>query len=207
MYKSPVSGKIYAFAQDKADGRVEQVELFDSGGMVSGQTVRTFAVGSRTEGCVADDGLADFYISQESTGVWKYGAEPGDSTTERVLVDSTGPGGHLTTPEGLTIVYQQGGTGYLIASSQGVDSFIVYRREGANELVGSFKVVDGPTADGCTHTDGIDAVAANLGPVYPLGLFVCQDDQNTLPGTEGHDTFKYVRLDKVVPLAGLPAGG
>jgi 3-phytase len=206
MYHSPVSGRFYAFGEDKGDGRVEQVELFDDGGLVNGITVRHLAVGGMTEGCVADDGLARFYISEESTGVWKYGAEPGDSVTDRYLVDATGKGGgNITTPEGLTIVYQPNGTGYLIASSQAVDTYNVYRREGNNEPVRHFHVIDGPTADGCTHTDGIDAVAANLGPSFPQGLFVCQDDQNTLPGTVGHDTFKYVRLEKIVALA--PASG
>jgi myo-inositol-hexaphosphate 3-phosphohydrolase len=202
MYRSPVSGKVYAFAQDKRDGRVEQVEVFDDGGLVSARTVRSLSVGSRTEGCVADDGLATFYVSEEGQGIWRYGAEPGDSATDRTLVDATGGrGATVTTPEGLTIVYQPNGTGYLIASSQGANRFNVYRREGNNEPVSSFKVVDGPAADGCTHTDGIDAVAANLGPSFPQGLFVCQDDKNTLPGTEGHDTFKYVRLEKIVGLA------
>jgi myo-inositol-hexaphosphate 3-phosphohydrolase len=197
MYKSPVSGKVYAFTEDKRDGRVEQVELFDSGGQVAGRVVRSLAVGGQTEGCVADDGLSSFYISQENTAIWRYGAEPGDSTTDRVAVDTVA-NGRLAQIEGLTIVYQPGGTGYLLASSQGKDSYVVYRREGANEWVRTLQVVSGPRADGCSHTDGIDAVAANLGPAFPLGMFVCQDNDNTLPGSAGHQDFKFVRLDSIV---------
>lgn len=201
MYRSSVSGKFYAFAQDPGSGQVEQVELVDQAGKVSGKTVRSFGVGSKTEGCVADDGLRHFYISAQDVGIWKYGAEPGDSTKARTMVDKTGRGGHLTADiEGLAIVYQPGDTGYLIASSQGENSFVVYRREGANEFVRELIVISGSEADGWSHTDGIDAVAANLGPAFPQGMFSCQDDVNTAPGRSGNQSFKYVRLEKIVRL-------
>jgi myo-inositol-hexaphosphate 3-phosphohydrolase len=51
MYRSRISGKLYAFTQDKLDGRVLQVELHDAGGWVGGVVVRSFDVGERTEGC------------------------------------------------------------------------------------------------------------------------------------------------------------
>jgi 3-phytase len=201
MYRSPATGKFYAFSQDKIDGTVEQVELFDQAGMVGGRVVRTLQVGGNTEGCVADDELGDFYIGAENDGIWRYGAEPGDSPELRTLVDTAGPGKHLSMVEGLAIVRQPGGTGYLLASSQGDDEYAVYRREGANEFIRMVRVVDGASSDGCSHTDGIDAVAADLGPSFPSGLFVCQDNDNTIPGSLGHQNFKYVRLERMVPLA------
>lgn len=61
LYHSPVSGLFYAFLINSA-GRVQQVRLgdADSDGLVDGQLVRSFDVGSESEGCVADDELALF---------------------------------------------------------------------------------------------------------------------------------------------------
>lgn len=72
------------------------------------------------EGCVADDDLGHRYIGEEEAGIWKYGAEPDAPTDARRSIDSTGRGGHLTPDvEGLAIRYGPGGSGLLIASSQG----------------------------------------------------------------------------------------
>jgi 3-phytase len=176
MYHSPVSGKYYAFVNNQS-GEVEQWELFDNGSSrVDGSLVRTFDVGSQTEGCVADDRLADFYIGEEATGIWKYGAEPGDGIA-RTQVDKTGSGGHLTADvEGLTLYYASDGTGYLIASSQGSDEFVVYLREGNNDYVKTFKIVAGNGIDEVTNTDGIDVTNFPLGSSFPQGVFVAQDN-------------------------------
>ncbi|MCA1844169.1 MAG: phytase, partial [Actinobacteria bacterium] len=159
---------------------------------------------------MADDERGLFYVSQEDVALWRYGAEPTDSPSARVQVDKVGAGGNLVSDiEGLTIVYQANGTGYLVASAQNVNDpqnsyFTVYERQGANTYLKSFRVVAGPTADGCSRTDGIAAVAANLGPSFPSGLFVCQDDKNTTPGSSGNQDFKFVRLENILTLDGSP---
>ena len=43
-------------------------------------------------------------------------------------------------------------------------------------------------------------VTANLGPAYPNGLFVCQDNNNDAPGAVGNQDLKYVPLEDVVDL-------
>lgn len=207
LYRSPVSGLFYAFIITGA-GRVQQMRLgdADSDGLVDGQLVRSFNVGGESEGCVADDERGLLYVSQEDVALWRYGAEPGDAPAGRVQVDTVGGSGHLVSDvEGLTIVYQSNGTGYLMASVQNVADplnsyFNVYERQGANTFLKSFAVGAGPTADGCSRTDGIAAMAANLGPSYPSGIFICQDDSNTTPGTSGFQDFKFVRLEKIVTL-------
>jgi myo-inositol-hexaphosphate 3-phosphohydrolase/sugar lactone lactonase YvrE len=209
LYRSSVSGFFYAFIITSG-GLVQQVRLGDANGsgLVDGQLVRSFQVGSASEGCVADDERGLFYVSQEDVALWRYGAEPGDSPAARVRVDSVGAGGNLAADvEGLTIVNQSNGTGYLLASAQNVADpnnsyFTVYERQGANAFLKSFRVVAGPTADGCQRTDGIAAVATNLGPSYPSGLFVCQDNTNTTPGSSGNQNFKFVRLEKILTLDG-----
>jgi 3-phytase len=95
------------------------------------------------EGCVADDELGYLYVGEEAVGIWKYQAEP-DADLGRTRVDTVGPGGNLFADvEGLTIAYGNDGKGYLIASSQGNNTFAIYRREGANSYVKSFRIIAG----------------------------------------------------------------
>ena len=207
LYRSPVSGRFYAFHIARLTGGIEQYELGDADGdgLIDGRRVRAWALGSEAEGCVADDELGAFYVSQEDVGIWRYGAEPDDPTTTRTSVDTVGAGGHLAADvEGLTIVDQPGDSGYLLASSQGDDRFVVYERSGANAFLGDFRVINGDAVDGCSSTDGIAALAADLGPAFPHGLFVCQDGRNTLPGTAGNQDFKLVRLERLVALDAAP---
>jgi 3-phytase len=197
MYRSAKTGKLYYFVNSKA-GAVEQWELFDAGaGRVDGRKVRAFAVGSQTEGCVADDQLARLYIGEEAVGIWRYGAEPGDGDA-RVQVDVAGADGHLASNiEGLALVLGNNRGGYLIASSQGNSTYALYRRDD-NAYIGSFAIGDGDGVDGVSETVGIDATAANLGPAFPQGVCVAQDGKND----NGNQNFKLVPLQAVVKLEG-----
>ena len=209
LYRSPVNGRVYVFVTAR-DGRVAQLALTDrdADGLVEGNVVRQWDVGTEAESCVADDGLGRLYISEEDVAIWRYGAEPTASTAtgSRVAVDRTiSAGGHIRPDaEGLTIVYQPGGTGYLIASSQAasdtLNSYLVYERQASNAFIREFRVVTG-VVDGCGRTDGIDALAASLGPRFPNGIFICQDNTNTLPGNSGNQNFKFVPLQRVVGLS------
>jgi myo-inositol-hexaphosphate 3-phosphohydrolase len=200
LYKSPVSGRFYMFA-DTLDGRAEQYELVDEGGKVNVRSVRgPWDIGEESEGCVFDDEKQALYVAEEPVGIWRYGAEPDDSTTERTLVDGVASGRLAPDVEGLAIVSQPGGDGYLLASSQGDDSFVVYRRNPPWDFVRKFKVETGQAADRCSRTDGIDALAADLGPAFPKGVFSCQDHINDPPGSQGNQNFKLVRLEKVLDL-------
>jgi 3-phytase len=192
MYHSLKTGAFYYFVNSK-DGDVEQWELFDSGGKVDARKVRAFAVGSQTEGCVADDELGRFYIGEESTAIWRYGAEPEDGNA-RAQVDHTGAGGHLSSNiEGLTLVYGLNGGGYLIVSSQGSDAYAIYRRTD-NAYVAGFTIGAGEGIDAVSDTDGIDATAASLGPALPHGVFVAQDGSNS----GDNQNFKLVPLERIL---------
>jgi 3-phytase len=193
MYRSPVNSRYYAFATMR-DGEVEQWRLFATRrGQVDARRVRSFSVnsGSETEGCVADDRLRRFYVSDEDTGIWRYGAEPG-SGTARVRVDRTGRGRLAADVEGLALYRAGGSRGYLIASSQGDSTFALYRRAAGNRYLGSFRVVAG-RVDGTDITDGIEAVGARLGARFPRGVFVAQDNTND----GGNQNFKLVPWQRV----------
>lgn len=194
LYRSAATGRTYGFIT-LVSGVVEQWELRDGGaGRVTGSKVRAFDVGSVVEGCVADDALGIFYVAEEVVGIWRYGAEP-DAGERRVRVDRCGKGGRLTADvEGLAIYDAGGGAGYLLASSQGGNNFVIYERSGANAFVRTFRIVDGPV-DGVNDTDGIEATSVALGPAFPKGLFVAQDGSN--PG--GNQNFKLVPWERIAP--------
>jgi 3-phytase len=192
MYRSK-TGKTYYFGTSKS-GDVEQLELFDNGnGKVDAKSVRKFKVGSVVEGCVADDELGHFYVSEEPVGIWKYSAEP-DGGTNRTQVGKVGDGHLHADVEGLAIAYGPNGTGHLIASSQGNYSYVVYKREGNNEFVKKFRIGDG-AIDGTEETDGIDVTTANLGGKFSKGLFVVHDGFND-KGSKNQN-FKLVPLDAI----------
>ena len=200
MYHSPISGKVYVILNDLTQGDVEQWELFDNGaGAVDATLVRTFTVGYQTEGCVADDEVGALYIASEEVGIWKYGAEP-DAGTNRLLIDAVGAGRLTADVEGLTIYYAKDGGGYLIASSQGSNQFVVYQRGGANAYVMTFSIEASPLVDKVAHTDGIDVLNVPLGPAFPFGVFVAQDDYND----GANQNFKLVPWESIAYANSVP---
>jgi 3-phytase len=213
LYTSRTSGKTYAFAT-QSDGNVEQFELFVTpDGKVDARSVRgpwdihpepVKVEDGEIEACTVDDITGSYYVAEQDVGVWRYGAEPTAPTTQRTLVISTylvNDGFLVPDIEGIAVVHDDSGT-FLLASSQGDSTFGLYTldlRTAPYQLLRKFRVSSGATADGCSITDGIDATNASLGADFPHGLFVCQDNTNTTPGTEGNQDFKYVPLDAIIP--------
>jgi 3-phytase len=196
MYKSPSSGKFYAFVSQSGGGAIEQYELFDYDGKVDATKVRSFNVGDQTEGCVADDELGQLYAGAEDVAIWKYGAEP-SASAGRTAVARVSDSSLVADIEGLTITYGRNGAGYLIASSQGNSTFAVYRRSGGNAFVRTFTVAGSGTVDAVTGTDGIDAVVGNFGPGFEYGLLVVHDENNT---GGSNSNLKYVPLQEALPI-------
>ena len=207
MYHSPITGKFYYFVDSKA-GEIEQWELFDNGaGLVDATKIRNLRkLDTQPEACVVDDELGFFYIGEEDVGIWKFAAEPtvdpSSPYANGVLVDSTGPGGHLVADvEGLALARTGAGTGYLIAANQGDSTYAIYTREGSNTFVKMFRVGSGAACiDEVTGSDGIDATTTPLGPAFAGGVLVTQDDTN---GPSGNQNFKLVPLPDIL---GGPVG-
>jgi 3-phytase len=193
MYKSARTGTLYAFVTQEAGGTTDQYELFDNAGKVDARKVRSLAVGSLSEGCVADDELGHLYIGEEDRGIWKYGAEPGAGST-RTAIGSVGDGKLVADVEGMAIAYRPGGGGHLIVSSQGNSTFVVYERS-TGKWVRTFKVEGSGTVDAVSQTDGLDVVTTGLGSAFPNGLLVVHDASNT-GGTSSN--YKYVDLAQVL---------
>jgi len=197
MYRSPSTGKLYAFVSQADGGQFEQYELFDNGGRVDASKVRAFDVGSQSEGCVADDQLGHLYVGEEDVGIWRYSAEPSGGST-RTQVDRVG-GGHLVADvEGLTLAYGANGSGYLLASSQGDSAIAVYERTGGNLFVTRFSIAGNGAVDAVSDTDGIDVTSANAGLGFEHGLLVAHDAANSGASTSN---LKYVPLEQILDLA------
>ncbi|MWC27663.1 phytase [Paenibacillus sp. MMS18-CY102] len=196
LYHSQRTGKFYALVLGKA-GEFEQYELYHNGsGKINGTLVRSFQLGSQSEGMVADDEYGKIYIAEEDVGIWKYSAEPnaGNSAVQVAAVDNQ----KLTADvEGLTLYYGEDGEGYLIASSQGSSSYAIFDRENSNPYLGSFMIGDGDDTDGTSETDGIDVLNYDLGDEFSNGLFVAQDDENMENGVAINQNFKLVEWDNI----------
>ena len=201
LYLSPITKKYYCFVTSRDSGALQQWELFDDGaGKIDGTLVRSFDVGSLSEGCVADDELAAFYVGEEEVGIWKYGAEPGDGTT-RTLVDTASPAGNFTADvEGLAIYYTSNGNGYLIASSQGSSEFVIYERTGSNDYITTFNIVSGSTVDGVSSTDGVEVANFSMNSAFPSGVFIAHDDGNN----NGNENFKLVPWESIANAVSPP---
>ena len=196
-------GPDFVVVATSKEGEVAQWTLSNSGADLAATRTRSFALGSIAEGCVVDDEAGVIYISQELVGLWRVALDPakGDQT---VLVDGVGGRGNLAADvEGVTIWRAPDAGGYLVVSAQGQSRFNVYDRTGANAYRGTFAIAasaDG-TVDAVTTTDGLDASSEPLGPAFPRGILVVQDDVNTLP--DAAQNFKYVSWADVEAALGL----
>jgi 3-phytase len=197
MYHDLKRDRFYVFVNGKS-GLYKQFELFESDGKVDAKVVRTFSVATQPEGCVADDETEMLYVGEENVAIWRYGADA-DADDMRVLIDSV-DGGHLTADvEGLAL-YRMGKTeGYLIASSQGNNSYTVYDRI-SGAYLGAFNIIDG-VFDGTSETDGIAATSLAVGKQYPHGMLVVQDDKDEPSRMQN---FKLLRLEKALEKLQLP---
>jgi len=154
--------------------------------------VRELMFESQTEGCVVDDAAAALYVGEEDVALWRMNAEP-DGGTDKTAVDRVVDNPAIKDDlEGVGLYDLGGGRGYLVVSSQGNDTYAVYRREGSNEYVGSFSVVGdaGRGIDGVSETDGVDVSSGNLGPGFEHGAMVAQDGRNVFPVET--QNYKYV---------------
>ncbi|MEZ2274334.1 MAG: phytase, partial [Microcoleus sp.] len=190
-YRSLTTGKSYVFVNRRNTGDVAQFELSaTASGQVGATLVRNFTVANppavpagrspQLEGMVADQQLGFLYVGQEDVGIWKYSAEPTGSSTGTLIDRTRAQGGTVLVDdvEGLTIYYGENGKGYLLASSQGSNTFAVYDRGGSNGFIGEFAIGTNGAIDSNQQSDGADVVNVPLGPNFPSGLLVTQDGFN-----------------------------
>ncbi|WP_454715440.1 phytase [Caulobacter segnis] len=191
MYRDRKGGT-FVFVGDP-DGLVRQWKLTATpAGKVKAEAVRDLRFDTQTEGCVADDETGALYVAEEDVALWRLGADAKAGSTKKVVAKITDNPALKDDLEGIGLYAQAGGKGFLVLSSQGNNTYAVFRREGDNAYVGSFAVTaDGAkTIDGISETDGLDVTSASLGAGLEGGAFVAQDGRNISPPE--HQNFKLV---------------
>jgi 5'/3'-nucleotidase SurE len=186
-YKSPVSGKSYAFVTQASNNQFAQLELIDNGsGSVDANLIRTIELptpsgdlaDSQSEAIVVDQELGFVYLAIEGeVGILKFQAEP-DAGDDFEVVYNIEDDILVPDLEGLILYYGDNGEGYLIASSQGDSSYGLFDRSGSNEFLGQFIIAGNGDIDQVNETDGFDLTNVALGSAYPNGLFVVHDGAN-----------------------------
>jgi len=188
-------GKLYAISIGK-DGILDQWELTDSNGKLQARYARIVRFPSKSEGLVADDETGNLFVGEEGVGIWKMPALPARGD-KRELIAEISKTKLEADVEGLTIYYGADNKGYLIASSQGNNSFAVFSREAPHRFLGSFMIERAGDIDGVTETDGIDVLNLNLGPEFPKGIFIAQDGYNFDESNPVNQNFKMVKWDDI----------
>ena len=153
------------------------------------------------EGCVVDDAAGIALIGEEEHGIWKLDLRQPDSSPE--IVDTIEAGNGLVADvEGLSLWVGEGTDGYLVASAQAADRFVVYDRAAPHAVRGIFTVTESEdgSVDAVTHTDGLHVSSAAL-PGYPRGIIIVQDDAN--PTSEVDQNFKVADWADVEAALGL----
>lgn len=180
MYSSD-SGH-YVFVNDKS-GLFQQYKLTGDQDNLSGELVREFTLPSQPEGCSADDKLGQLFAGEEDAGIWYIGAEPTagnkavklQSVNEQLVADV----------EGMEIYHANDGR-YLVVSSQGDNSYVLYNISDDTQpnlsFAGKFNVIANldKGIDGVGETDGLTVTAKAL-PGYPEGMLIVQDGYNRMP--------------------------
>lgn len=200
------------FYKDAA-GALSVVASFKTGDVVQWQVggsaeklelsfARQWTIPSQPEGVVADDQLGLLYVGEEDGGIWRFAADP-SAPTDGVLIDKVGS---ACLPEddveGMGVFATGPASGWLVVSAQGVNRYALYPRQpdasGAQPCLGSFGIATGAT-DPVGETDGLEVTSVPLGPDFPAGMMVVQDDRN-----EGFSrNFKYVSWADVERALGL----
>ena len=203
MYRDKDNGRTYVFINGD-DTRKRQWELLATrNGRVQAKLVRDMTFDSQTEGCVADDASGALYVNEEDVGLWRLSAKP-DGGNEKTIVERIADNPAVKDDyEGLGIYDLGDGRGYLVVSSQGNDTYAVYRREGKQEYLGSFAVVADPLRgiDGISETDGLEVTSRNLGPGFEHGAMIAQDGRNVMPVE--NQNYKYVPWESIARALGL----
>ncbi|MFZ2340845.1 MAG: phytase [Bacteroidales bacterium] len=195
LYEEKHTGGLFVFVNSKT-GNIEQWELVVGSKDLEASRVRKFAVPSQPEGMVADDRTGKLYVGEERGGIHVFEihteADPGYCTIERS--DSLNPNIRYDI-EGLAIYRSGSAGGYLVASSQGNNTFAVFDLD-KQIYLRSFAVLEEIT-DSVEETDGVEILDTYVSDRYPEGILVVQDGYNTNGKIIKPQNFKIIDWRKI----------
>lgn len=191
------AGRPSAFAVLK-DGRIREYALENLGSSKpTGRLLREFSVPTQPEGCVIDPRNGTFYVGEENAGIWRFAA--GATTGEIVApIDNQQL---VADVEGLAIALEGDTAGWLIASSQGDNSYARYSLPDMKPS-GRFRISEG-TYGATEETDGIALDTRSFGPKFPAGLFIAQDGKNE-PAAQNFKLVSWRDVEQALNREALP---
>jgi 3-phytase len=181
------------------EGDVEQWSLDGSKGYLKSKLIKSFKFGSQLEGMVADDENGILFVGEEDRGIWSVKLNKRGKIVPVLLQEGSISNNQALKAdiEGLALSYSVTG-GYLVASSQGNNSYAIFNRKPPHAYVGSFNVIKGKV-DGTEETDGLEILNLPLNKKFPSGIFIVQDGINT---GDNNDTipqnFKFISWSSII---------
>lgn len=194
-------GRDYAGVTYK-DGTLQIWALSVEPNAHSGELHKTIKLETQLEGCVFDETNGLIFVGEENRGLWTIAYR--EEAPAPLLIDTVGgPNGLVADVEGVSIWKGSDGAGWLVASAQEDDRFVVYDRQAPHAPRGSFSIIanDARNIDEVTHTDGLDVFSGAL-PGFPRGVLVVQDDGNPRSGQD--QNFKIVSWADIEAALSLP---
>lgn len=188
-----------------SDYRIGEIERED----LSDEIMEELSQRYQLEGCAADDENGILYVGMEKLGIFKIDLK-NEEINPRLMVEtfqsknSTNPDYFpLNTPritddvEGISLFNGKEGEEYLVVSIQGISEYALYDRKNENYL-GSFKLIL-DEKDPITQTDGLDILAMPSGELFPEGIMVVHDHENTNEDGELQNAnYKVVGLKEIL---------
>jgi len=179
----------YLFISDKK-GNVEQWSYNNDEVNSEIKFVRKLKFSSLVEGLVADESKGKIYIGQERKGIWELNAFPSFDSQKKLIFKKSK--NFKPDFEGLALRDDGNGEGYLIASVQGSNGYLIIDRKSLDAKI-FFRIIHSDKIDGTTETDGIDVTSIKTSK-FPNGFFIAQDDDN-----DGlNQNFKLVDWNKIL---------
>lgn len=163
-------------------GEVEIHEITASAGgtAFSAKLTGTLKLATQLEGCSYDEVQNLLFVGEEETGLWRIALD-GAEEIGRQLIDQVGSAtGLVGDVEGIDLWRGGGNSGYLVASAQSANRYVVYERAIPNRWAGTFAIAatDDGAIDEVSHTDGLTISSTSFGANFPDGMLVVQDDTN-----------------------------
>ena len=166
LYRSPLSGKFYAFAS--AAGMLQQWEIYSGTEGVAAHQARNIPVGIGAGHCAVHDSASVVYFAIETVGVFAIDAEP-ETEGDIRPIDLAEPFGRFAGDVKGIAVHAAYGGGQLLVSDADESRLHVYD-------LGSRAYIATIAIDGVEESEGLAATAAPL--AGPGGLLVVTDDDN-----------------------------
>nr|WP_314857421.1 phytase [uncultured Undibacterium sp.] len=195
----PSRGGLEAFVNDK-DGVIQHWRIERKNGTYQGTQLRQLKLATQPEGCVVDDKNARLFIGEEKRGVWLTNADAAQPSPLKIIAQ-VGDRLHADV-EGLALYHGKQET-YLVVSSQGDNSYVIYDAQAPFRYRGKFRIGFNLAKgiDGSSETDGLEVSSASFGVPYENGILIVQDGHKHLP--DGAQNFKYIDWKQIAQALSL----